>query len=237
MTTKKKNSPSDRESKAESFREAQRQDQRVEELWGRSSPTMKKMFAAFEQFRTSFDKALADVDGFVSESERVSGELRKEQCEAKADALDGWADEWAEVTSKEFREASTGIVDLVRDALVTGYPDHVLTLAKRLRLRGRAEWGRLCESQRYVLRTVSPPKKVRKTLKAFAKTLIGDLKQIDDRAASLRVEQVVEAANGRTETGSGFAAELACICGAFDYRSDDQQKAQKAIDQAMKRAA
>jgi len=244
MTTKKKDTPSDRESKADSFdderREAMRQAQRADEIRASSAPTMKEIFSAFERFRSSFKDALEAVDGFVSESKRVSDELRKEDCESKADSLSGWADEWAEVTSQEFRDAATGLVDLVRNALVTGYPVHVLTVAKRLRLRGKAEWGRLCDSLRYALRTDSQALSAEQSegLQLFAVTLIDSLKEIDGRAEHLTPEQVVKAANNkRTTKGSGFAAELACMCGAWEYKPDDQVKAQQAITQAMRGGA
>jgi hypothetical protein len=235
MTTKKKDTPNDHGSKDDSFREAQRQEQRARELWVRSSPTMKEMFAAFDRFRASLDDALAAVDGFVSESERVSGELRKEQCEPTADALDGWADEWREVTKPAFHKAATGIVDLVYSALRTGYPRHVLKVETPLLERGLAEWGRLCASQRYVLRTDSPEQ--REASQPFAAELIKELERIKDQAEGLTVEQVIEAANNRrTTTGEGFAAELACMCGAFKYGPKDQEKAQDAIRKAMRGA-
>jgi len=232
MTTKKKNSPSERKGKTGSFQEAQRQDQRVGELWNPSSPTMKDMFATFRRLRISLDAALAAVDGFVSESKRVADQLRKEDRESIANSLSGWADEWAGVTTPAFRKAATGIVELVYSALVNGYPVHVLEVERPLLGRDRAEWGRLCASQRYLLQTDGTEQ--HEADQPFAVELIHELRRIDDRAKGLKVGQVIEAANGRTKTGSGFAAELACLSGAFDYRPEDQEKAQVAIAKAMK---
>ena len=117
MATKKKNTRSDPESKDDSFLEAQREDRRATELWDRSSATMKDVFTVAEDLQSSLEAALTAVEEFVSESKRVSGELRGEQCEAKADAFSKRADEWAPIASKEFRKAATELVDIVHHAL------------------------------------------------------------------------------------------------------------------------
>jgi hypothetical protein len=238
MATKKKDIPTDPESKADSFHEAQRQDQRAGELWDRSSPTMQDMFAAVEDFRNSFDAAQKAVDGFVAESKRVSAELRREQCEARAETFARWADDWAGVTSPAFEKAAKGIVDLVHSALIHGYPDLVLKAEGPILDRGLGQWGTLCDAQRALLRTdaqvLSPDQ--RGARRSFAISLIDGLKRIHESAAGLTLEQVIEAANNRrTTTGAGFAAELACMCGAFGYGPENQEKVQDAIRKAMRR--
>jgi len=236
MATKKKTSPGDPESKPDSFREAQRQEQRATELWDRSSATMKDVFTVAENLRSSLEAALTAVEEFVSESKRVSGELRGEQCEAKADAFSKRADEWAPIASKEFRKAATGLVDIVHHALTTGYPVHVLKVAERLKVRKLGKWGRLCAEHRVLLRTDSLEQ--RDAGRPFARDLINRLEEIDPHAKALVPERVIEEANGGKPTDTGFAAELAVLCGAFEYKRagkrDDYRTAQRAIASAMK---
>jgi hypothetical protein len=235
MATKKKNTRSDPESKDDSFLEAQREDRRATELWDRSSATMKDVFTVAEDLQSSLEAALTAVEEFVSESKRVSGELRGEQCEAKADAFSKRADEWAPIASKEFRKAATELVDIVHHALTTGYPVHVLKLAERLKVQRLGKWGRLCAESRVLLRTQSPEQ--RDAGRPFAKDLINRLREIDSRAKALTPERVIEEANEGKPTDAGFAAELALLCGAFEYKRmekrDDYRTAQRAIAKAM----
>jgi hypothetical protein len=148
-----------------------------------------------------------------------------------------WADEWSKVTSKEFRVGATKLVDLVRDALVTGYPDHVVMMAKRIRSRHLAEWGRLCRSARYALRTDTPilSEEQIQGRRLFAASLIEDLTRIDGRAEKFKADQVIEVANNKKmTTDAGFAGKLACMCGALEYKSGDQEKAQEAFRHALR---
>jgi hypothetical protein len=196
---------------------------------------MDDMFEAFTQLRLSLNTAFAAADGFVAESRRVSDELRKEGCDVKANSLAGWADEWEPVTTPLFRKAATGIVELVSSAFINAYPVHVLEVERPLLGRDRAEWGRLCTSQRYLFELEDQERSEGR--EPFAIELIDELTTIDDHAEVLTVEQIIEAATGSTTTGSGFAAKLACLCGAWEYGAGDQEKAQRAIDKAMKGAS
>lgn len=236
MTTKKKNSSDNLEGKAYSFGEARRQDRRMSELWDQSSPTMQGIFDAVTGLRESFDAAQNAVEGFVSESRRVAHQLREEDCEAKANALDGWADEWEAVALSDFRLGATKLVDLVSDALVTGYSAHVITVAKRVSGRDKAEWVRLCGTMRFLVRADSPvvTEEQSEGRKVMAVWLIESLTRINSCAEGLTPEQVIKAANNPKITSApGFAGEVARLCGAWDYQ--DQQVAKKAFEQAMKR--
>jgi len=225
MTTKKKDSPSASDSKTESSSEGQRQEQRTEDAF----PPFDEMANAVERFRNSFSDALHAVDRVVSESRRLACQLREEHSEAEADTFDEMADLWEAVASQEFRDAATGVVDLVDRALVAGHPDNVLKMGRRLRLYDRAEWARICESLHVSL--AGRPKNRSDNAPWPVNDLMNELKEIDSRAGNLGFQQLVEARRS-APTPARLAAKLACQCGAFDY--EDEETAKRAFAIALK---
>jgi hypothetical protein len=260
MTTKKKNTPSDPESKANPGGRAEMRAERVAELC--SSLSLTESYNAIYRFRDSLDDALVAIDKFVSEAKRVSDELRQEGFDIPADFLNTWANEKTALTSAVFHKAAQVVVDVVFSALITGSPTHVRKLERILFERGpgRAEWVRLCSIYRGRLRDEPLPlsllelpsedydpwlsKVLGDSRLRFAQSLVDLLTRIDGRAEALTPRKVVEAAEGHTRSDAGFAARLACMCSAFDYdweaevekQPEDEKDRKKAQEDVQDRA-
>jgi hypothetical protein len=234
MTTEKKNSPSDQQSKAEL------DAQRVAQAWPSAPTNAREWLEAALQFRDSLDHAIEAVQKSVSEAHKACGKLRDGGSDMAADLLEELAKERERITQPAFRKAAQRVVDVVFDALVSGSPGHVYELERALFSsgRGRAEWGRLCSFYGELLRNA-----LRRSssgdlsdVRRLSAMLVHRLGQIDEDAKPLTVEQVIEAAKGKTRKASGFAGRLASDCGAFGYGPGDQEKAQRAFRKAMEEA-
>jgi hypothetical protein len=169
----------------------------------------------------------------VVDSPRLSKDVREASGPLLAGTVEGWAQNLESVRTPAFQTAAQALIDLVEDALLSGYPDHVLKIEGPLMDRGRAEWGRTCIAQRCWLipddhNPDEPPEYGANDLRHM-------LAKIDERAATLSTDELVEMASRVRLGGPGFAAAVACACGAFDYRPDDQETAQRAIAKALGR--
>ncbi len=251
MTTKKKNSRSDRENKPNLDEKTELRAERIAEL--SSSVSFTESYNAIHRFRDSLDDALVAIDNFASGARRVSHELRQEGFDVEADFLSTWANMKTPLTTNAFRKAAQMVVDVVFIALVTGSRKNLLDLERILSDRGpgRTEWVRLCSTYRELLRDEplpfsfwAPPSQnydpwlsdiLGDNRLFLAQRLIGLLTRIDGCAEALTPKQVVELAeNSRTD--AGFAATLALMCKGFGYDWEAELEKQPEEDKNPKKA-
>jgi len=189
--------------------------------------------SAIRNIKASFNDATAEIDRFVVESAGLSKDVREASGPLLAETVQNRAQCLESVRTPAFQAAARALIDLVEDALLSGYPDHVLKIEGPLMARTRAQWGRICIAQRCWL--VPDDHNPEERPEYGANDLRHMLARIDERAATLSTDELIEMASRVRLGGPGFAAAVACACGAFDYRLDDQETAQRAIAKALGR--
>ena len=192
-----------------------------------------ELLSAIRNIKASFNDATAEIDRFVVEAAGLSKDVREASGPLLAETVQNWAQCLEPVRTPALQAAARGLIDRVEDALRSGYPDHVLKIEGPLMERGRAEWGRICIAKRCWL--IPDEHYPEEPPEYGANDLRHMLVKIDERAATLSTDELVEMASRVRLGGPGFAAAVACACGAFDYESDDQETAQRAIAKALGR--